>query len=127
MVHAVLLVDNSNIAKDEPAPAVQAWLSLDAMDALAIGHPVDDLDLRGRFAAAAERDLFECRIGGDDVVGHRVAHVLEKHERPIKKAFLAEFDDEQFGRDIVLIEDEALAHQLERQSGQKDEVWWVAG
>src|SRR5271168_3632412 len=112
MVHAVLLVDNSNIAKDEPAPAVQAWLSLDAMDALAIGHPVDDLDLRGRFAAAAERDLFECRIGGDDVVRHHVAHALEKHERAIKEAFLTKFDDEQFWRDVVLIKDEPFAHEL---------------
>jgi hypothetical protein len=50
MVDAVLLVDNSDIAKDELTPAVQPWLRLDATDALAIGDPVDDLDLRGRFA-----------------------------------------------------------------------------
>ena len=40
---------------------------------------------------------------------------------------MAEFDDEQFGRDIVLIVDELLAHELERRGGQKDEVRRIAG
>ena len=61
------------------------------------------------------------------MVGHHVAHALEKHERPIKEAFVAEFDDEQFWRDVVLIEDEPLAHELEWQSGEKDEVGRIAG
>src|SRR4029077_16898599 len=91
MVNAVLLVDDSEIAEDELAPPVQPWLRLDATDALAIGHPVDDLNLRGRLAAATDGDLLECRVGGDDVVSHDVAHALENHERPIKEAFVAEF------------------------------------
>ena len=127
MVDAVLLIDDPEIAEHELAPAVQPWLRLDAMDALAIGHPVDDLDLRGRLAAAADGDVLECRVGGDDVIRHGVAHALEKHERPIKEALVAEFDDKQFRRDVVLIEDEPLAHELERQSGEKDEVGRIAG
>ena len=127
MVDAILLVDNSDIAKHELAPAAQPGLGLDATDAHAIRHPVDDLDLRGTFAAAAYGDVFECRVGGDDVVGGSVAHALEKPERPIKKPFLAEFNDKQFRRDIVLIEDEPLAHELEWQNGEKDEVGRIAG
>ena len=61
------------------------------------------------------------------MVGHPVAHAFEKQERSIKEAFPAEFDDEQFRRDVVLIVDEALAHELEWQSGEKDQVWRIAG
>ena len=127
MVDAVLLVDDSDIAKDELAPAAQPRLRRDATNALAIGHAVDDLDLRGRLAAATDGDLLECRVGGDDVVGHEVAHALEKHQRPIKKPLVAEFHDKQFRRDVVLIIDEPLAHELERQSGEKDQIWRIAG
>ena len=45
----------------------------------------------------------------------------------MEEALGAEFDAEQFRRDIVLIEDEPLAHELERQSGKKDEVGRIAG
>jgi hypothetical protein len=87
MVDAVLLVDDPNIAKNELAPAVQPRLRLDATDAQAIGDPVDDLDLGGRLAAAAYGDVFERRVGGDDVVGRPVAQPLEHHQRAIGKPF----------------------------------------
>ena len=45
----------------------------------------------------------------------------------MEEALGAEFDAEQFRRDIVLIEDEPLAHELERQGGEKDEVGRIAG
>ena len=61
------------------------------------------------------------------MVGHPVAHAFEKQERTVKKPLPAEFDDEQFRRDVVLIVDEALAHELEWQSGEKDEVGRIAG
>jgi hypothetical protein len=61
------------------------------------------------------------------VVRHEVAHTLENHQRPIKEAFVVEFNDKQFWRDVVLIEDEPLAHELEWQSGEKDEVGRIAG
>ena len=127
MIDAVLLVDDAEIAEHELAPAVQSGLGLDAMDALAVGHPIDDFDQRRRLAAAADRQILERRVGGDDEIRHRVAHALEKHERPIEKSFVAVFDNEQFGPDIVLIEDELLAHELERRGGQKDEVGRIAG
>src|SRR6202453_128776 len=126
MVHAVLLVDDADIAENEFSPAMQPRLRLDATDAHAIGHPVDDLDLRGRFAATAYGDVFECRVGGDDAVGRQVAHALEKHQRSIEKPFLAKFNDKQLRRDVMLIVDETLAHELEWQSGEEDEVWRVA-
>ena len=97
------------------------------MDALAVGRPVDDLNQRRRLAAAADGEILERRVGGDDEIRHRVAHALEEHERPIEEAFVAVFDDEQFGPDIVLVEDELLAHQLERRGGEKDEVGRIAG
>src|ERR1700677_126333 len=118
MVHAVLLVDDADIAENEFSPAMQPRLRLDATDAHAIGHPVDDLDLRGRFAATAYGDVFECRVGGDDAVGRQVAHALEKHQRSIEKPFLAKFNDKQLRRDVMLIVDETLAHELEWQSGE---------
>ena len=40
---------------------------------------------------------------------------------------MAVFDDEQFRPDVVLIEDELLAHELERRGGQKDEIGRIAG
>src|ERR1700740_3586168 len=93
MVDAILLVDDAKIAEHELAPAMQAWLGLDAMDALAIGHPVDHLDQRVRLAAATDGDVLECRVGGDDMVRHGIAHALEKHERPGEEALGAELDD----------------------------------
>src|SRR3984957_7369758 len=122
VIDAVLLIDDPNIAKNELAPSVQPWLRLDAMDAQAIGNPVDDLDLGGRLAAAAYGDVFEGPVGGDDVVGRPVAQPLEHHQRSIENPLLAEFDDEQFWRDVVLIIDEALAHELEWQRRKKDDV-----
>src|SRR6185437_16912775 len=127
MVDAVLLIDDADVAEDELAPAVQPGLRLDAMDALAVGHPVDDLDLRRRFSAAADRDVLEGRVGGDDAVGRPVAHALEKQERAVEKPLPAEFDNEQFRRDVVLIVNEPLADELERQGGEKDEVRRIAG
>src|ERR1700722_17014814 len=97
------------------------------MDAQAIGDPVDDFDLGGRLAAAAHGEVFEGRIGGDDVVGRPVAQPLEHHQPAIESPLLAEFDDEQFWRDVVLIIDEALAHELEWKRRKKDEVWRIAG
>ena len=61
------------------------------------------------------------------MVGHLIAHALKKHERSIKEPFLAEFDDKQFRRNVVLIEDEPFAHELEWQRGEKDDVWRIAG
>ena len=109
------------------APGVQPGLRRDAVDALAIRHAVDHLDQRGRLAAAADGDVLECRVGGDDEIRAGVAHALEEQERPIEQALGAELDDEQFRRDVVLIEDEPLAHELEQQSGEKDDVGRIAG
>ena len=115
------------IAEHELAPAVQARLWLDPMDALAIGHAVNDLDVRGRLAATADSDVLECRVGGYDQIRHAVAHALKKQESAIHHSLLAKFDDKQFRRDVVLIEDELLAHELERQSGEKNKIGRIAG
>ena len=127
MIDAILLVDDAEIAEHELAPAAQSGLWLYAMDALAVGHSIDDFDQRRRLAAATDGQVFERRVGRDDEIRHRVAHALEKHERPIEEALVAVFDDEKFWPDIVLIEDELLAHELERRGDQKDEIGRIAG
>ncbi len=104
-----------------PGSGSTRWMSF------AVGHAIDDLHRLGRLAAAAHRDVLECRIGGDDEIRHRVAAPFEKQQRPIEEALVPVFGHEQFGSDIMLIEDESLAQELERRRGQKNEVRRIAG
>ena len=57
MIDAVLLGDHAEIAENEFARPPQSRLGLDAMDALSVGRPVDDLD---RIRATCRRGARRC-------------------------------------------------------------------
>src|SRR5271166_2157440 len=101
-------------------------LRVDAPDAPTVWHAIDDFHLRRVLASAADRQVFERGVGGDDEIRHVVRAPLEKQQRAIKESLVPIFHHEQLRPDVVLVVNETLAEKLERRGGEKNKVWRIA-
>lgn len=125
-IDPLLFSDYPDISDEESAAAPQSgigWHQFDALEVRAIAHNENAV---AAFSAAFRRQPTEGLIGDNRDVRHLEREAFKQEQHAVGKAAATEFRLEDFGGQIVLIEDVALAKQLEHCADHKDRIGRIA-
>jgi hypothetical protein len=126
-VDALLLAHHADIA-DQVAPPVLEPLvrraDAHALEARSAAHHEHAL---GRHAAALDGDAPVGLVGGDGHIGAAECPALQPEHQAVEEIPPAELGFVQLRVDVVVVEDELLAEQLEEPADQEEEVRRIAG
>src|SRR5262249_53760893 len=122
VIDALLPAHHADVADQILASTLEllvGWLELHALEARAAAHDVDAL---GCHPTALDGDAPIRVVGCDRQVARTKRPVLELAQHAIQTTAPAEFRFEQLGAEVVMIEHELLAEQLEEAADQEEQV-----
>src|SRR5512140_2277706 len=112
VVDAVLGCHDAQVGDEEGPAALERRVGRQARKAPLLGAGAHDHDLLGVEPAAAQGHVAVGLVGRDHEVGRGVGETLERAQPVVPEALAPEARDVDLGRQVVLVEQEALAEQL---------------
>src|SRR5690606_27854281 len=125
-VDALLLTDHADVPDEELLAEPPFRLGRQLFHPPQGRTAADDRDLARRLAAALDRDPPIRFVRCDRAVRGPVRQALEPAQGPVPEAALIELRLVELRIDVVVIENELLPEQLERQGDQKDQIRRIA-
>jgi hypothetical protein len=116
-----------DIADKVFAPLLQGFHRRDDLEPTQVRAAAHHEHPLGIHAAALDGDAPVRFVGGNRDIGRLECPALEPAQEPVEEIPAAEFRLVELGVDVVVIENELLAEQLEEPTDQKNRIRGIAG